>query len=303
MRRESIDYIVQNDDVGDSLKEILQDKMKLSSRLIRNCKREKLIYCNKKRPFMNYMVQVGDVISVILPFEHNQFIAEDIPLHILYEDKDIMAVDKPPYMVVHPTKGCTNGTLANAISYYFNKSNYTMKIRFINRIDRDTSGIVLIAKNSYAQNHLLEQMKRKSVDKIYYALVSGELQDDQGVIDAPIGKKNDGDIYREVFQGGKPSITHYKVIERYGHRATLLQLRLETGRTHQIRVHLKSIGHPIIGDGLYGGDTRYTDRQMLHCVKMDFLLPDNNEMIEINSKLPKDINEVINMFKKELFMV
>ncbi len=296
MRRNSIDYIVQNTDKDSMLKDVLQIKMHLSSRLIRTCKRQKLIYCNKETPFMDYRVKAGDVISVVLPIEHNQFTAEDIPLSILYEDEDIMAVDKPPYMVVHPTKGCTNGTLANAISYYFNRSNYNMKIRFINRIDRDTSGIVLIAKNSYAQNHLLEQMKAKLVKKLYYALVSGEVQDNQGTIDMPIGKKNEGDIYREVFIGAKPSITHYKVIERYAN-ATLLELRLETGRTHQIRVHLKTIGHPIVGDGLYGGDMKYADRQMLHCVNMSFVLPKNEQKIDIQSKLPKDIKNVIEILK------
>ncbi len=292
MRRDSIDYIATIDDVGQKYKDVIYSKMNVSSRLIRKCDKKTQILCNGQPVSMNYRVKKADVLSIVLPVEHNQFEPQNMDIDCLYEDEDIMAINKPPFVVVHPTKGVTDGTLANGLSYYFHQRNYDMKIRFINRIDRDTSGIVLVAKNSYAQSVLLEQMNSATVDKKYYALVDGIVDKDTGTIDAPTGKKNDGDIHREVFAAGKPSVTHYKVIARYDN-FTLLELKIDTGRTHQIRVHMKHIGHPIVGDKLYGGSTDNLKRQALHCCEMSFNLPKDNSRVSVKCDLPEDIENLL----------
>ncbi len=293
MRRKSVDYVVMAEDAGEKFKDIIFTKMNVSSRLIRKCDKKTQILCNGQPVSMKYRVKETDRLSIVLPIEHNQFEPQKMDIECLYEDEDILVVNKPPFMVVHPTKGVKSGTLANGISHYFNKQNYDMKIRFINRIDRDTSGIVLVAKNSYAQSVLLEQMQLNKVDKRYYALVDGVVANDRGTIDAPIGKKNDGDIHREVFEGAKKSISHYKVIKRFDN-ATLLEVKIETGRTHQIRVHLQYIGHPIMGDELYGGSTDKIKRQALHCIKMSFNLPKDNSHVDISCDLPEDIKMCYN---------
>ncbi len=294
MRRNSVDYIVSKEDAGEKFKDIINTRMNVSSRLIRKCDKKTQILCNGQHISMKYRVKEGDKLSIILPIEHNQFELQKMDIACLYEDEDIMAVNKPPFVVVHPTKGVKSGTLANGLAYYFNRRDYDMKIRFINRIDRDTSGIVLVAKNSYAQSVLLDQMQAGYVDKKYYALVEGDVDNDKGTIDEPIGKKNDGDIHREVFDGGKRSITHYKVSHRYGN-FTLLEIKIDTGRTHQIRVHLKHIGHPIMGDKLYGSSIEHINRQALHCCQMGFNLPKDNSRIVVDCDLPEDMERVVQM--------
>ena len=246
-----LDYEVELSEVGLKIIDVMATSMNLSSRLIRKCKNNGNIYLNKKSGSINRLVQVGDVISVLMDHDENTFEPNPIEVITLYEDGDLLIVDKPPFLVVHPTKGHPYGTLANAVSHHQYLMGQNYKVRFINRLDRDTSGIVLIAKNAFSQQIVSEQMQANTVDKIYHAIVEGVLPDDVGTIDLPIEREAELDIKRIVIESGLASVTHYEVLERFKNH-TYIQIKLETGRTHQIRVHFSHIGHPILGDVLYG---------------------------------------------------
>ena len=233
---------------------------------------------------------------MLLDHDENTFEPNPIEVKSLYEDGDLLIVDKPPFLVVHPTKGHPEGTLANALSYFQYQNGQNYKIRFINRLDRDTSGIVLIAKNAYAQQIVSEQMQADEVDKIYLAIVEGVLEDESGTIDLPIEREAELDIKRIVIDTGLPSVTHYEVLERFANH-TFIKIFLETGRTHQIRVHFSHIGHSIHGDTLYGKHSEWIDRQALHCHMMVLKPPRENERVAIVSELPEDILKVLSILR------
>lgn len=287
-----LDYAVEDKDSGLKVIDVLATSMNISSRLIRKCKNHKNILLNNKNGSVNRVVYKGDVISMLLDHDENTFDPNPIEVKPLYEDGDVLVVDKPPFLVVHPTKGHPEGTLANALSYfqYLNGQNY--KIRFINRLDRDTSGIVLIAKNAFAQQIVSEQMQSNLVDKKYLAVVEGVIEQDSGTIDLPIEREMELDIKRVVIESGMPSVTHYKVLERF-EKHTFVEITLETGRTHQIRVHFSHIGHPILGDHLYGTKSDLIDRQALHCREMGFKPPREQEKISVDAELPDDMKRLL----------
>ncbi len=287
-----LEYQVEAKEVGLKVIDVVASCMHISSRLIRKCKSNHNIFLNEEKTSVNKIVDEGDIITLMLDHDENTFEPNPIEINIAFENADMMAINKPPFLVVHPTKGHPEGTLANAISYYQYKSNQNFKTRFINRLDRDTSGIVLIAKNAYAQQFISEQMQKDEVDKIYYAVVKGVVKQECGTINEPIERAEEGDILRVVRPDGLPSITHYEVVERFkGY--SLLRVKLETGRTHQIRVHLAHIGHGIIGDHLYGTLSDLIDRQALHCFEMSFKKPRGSEGVVVNAPLPEDINKLI----------
>ncbi|QEK13656.1 RluA family pseudouridine synthase [Crassaminicella thermophila] len=276
-----------------TLKEILYDKMRLSSRLVRKLKRKKGILVNENRIPFHAVLRKGDFVKVIMEEESNQFEPEDIPIEVVYEDVDLLIVNKEPGIVVHPTKGHPTGTMANAIVFYMQEKKENFKIRFVNRLDRDTSGLIIIAKNPFAQQELSKQMQENLVEKIYLAVVKGRIKEDRGTICAPIGREEPESIKRKVYEGGQPSVTHYEVINRF-EEATVVRVKLETGRTHQIRVHMTHIGHPLIGDELYGSvDEKLIKRQALHAETLTFYQPRTNERIEVKASVPKDIEELI----------
>lgn len=294
---DTLEYTTIKDDEGKSLLEVLSKNMEISSRLIRKLKQDKRIYYNgRAKPSVNLKVRCNDVIKVIMDLEENQFLAEDIPIDILYEDLDMMVVDKKPYIVVHPTLGHPTGTIANALAKHFNDIGINTKIRFINRLDRDTSGVLLIAKNPYAQQIISTQMKENSTDKRYIALVHGDLKSQSATINEPIGRVCEGDIRRCVIDGGQDSITHYEVIDRFN-GYTLVKIKLETGRTHQIRVHFAHIGHPLVGDELYGGDSTVFERQALHGAEISFYAPRTRIYTTVKSELPEDMKKLIERLK------
>lgn len=287
-----LDYQVEAEEEGLKIIDVLATSMNVSSRLIRKCKNNKNIYLNKKNGSVNRIVKSGDLISLLLDHDENTFDPNPIPVRILYEDGDLLVVDKPPFLVVHPTKGHPEGTLANALSHhqYINHQNY--KIRFINRLDRDTSGIVLVAKNAYSQQIISEQMQENTVDKVYFAIVENKMIHDSGTINFPIDRVEEADIRRAVIEGGMDSVTHFEVVERYKAH-TLVKIRLETGRTHQIRVHFAHIGHPILGDHLYGNLSEMIDRQALHCYEMTFIPPRGEERVSVIAPIPEDFRSVM----------
>ncbi|TAH59581.1 MAG: RluA family pseudouridine synthase, partial [Gottschalkiaceae bacterium] len=216
----------------------------------------------------------------------------NIPLDIIYEDYDLLILNKQPNIVVHPTKSHLDDTIGNGVAYYFKSKNIKKKVRFINRLDMGTSGILVIAKNSFTHQQLSKQMEEDSIEKMYTAVVKGVIEVENGVINAPIGKKEDEPMIREVMKDGQHALTKYKVIERYSD-ATLVQVKIETGRTHQIRVHMKYIGHPIIGDILYNKESDLINRQALHAHYFKFNHPRTGEEKEVKANLPEDMKELL----------
>lgn len=286
-------HIVTNEDEGLEVREIMRNYFDFSARLRNRIKREKITLKNGEKTEGWHKVKAGDIISITLPEEESHFPPENIPLDIVYEDSDIMLINKQPDLVVHPTKGHPAGTVANGLSHYMEISGNKWKIRFVNRLDMDTSGLLLVAKNSYCQNHITNQMRKNQVKKKYIALVKGIIEEEKGTVDLPIGRPDPDDVRRGIMEGGSPSVTHYRVIERLrGH--TIIELILETGRTHQIRVHMSHIGHPILGDKLYGGeDISLINRQALHAVSISFTHPITGDYAEFRAQLPEDMKKAI----------
>jgi len=289
-----LEYQVEEKEAGEHVIDVLANAMRISSRLIRKCKRNKQILVNQQHISVNATLRAGDIITLMLDHDENTFDPDPIEVEALYEDGDVLAVNKPPFLVVHPTKGHPEGTLANALSYRQYKRQENYKIRFINRLDRDTSGVLLIAKNAYAQQIISEQMQADAVDKIYYAVVKGRVLNGEGTIDAPIDRLSEDDILRGIIETGMPSRTHYKVIAT-NDTASVLRLKLETGRTHQIRVHLKYIGHPIIGDSLYGEESNQIKRQALHCYQMAFKPPRKSSSTCVTAEIPNDMKRLMHV--------
>lgn len=271
------------------IKDLLIDELNFSVRSISKMKRDKNIYKNGQPAKPTSMTKPGDIIEIEINEEKAGFEGQDLGIAIVYEDQDLIVADKPPFMVVHPTKSHFDGTLANAITYHIGRIGEDCRIRFVNRLDMNTSGLVVIAKNSYAHHKLSLDMGQDRVHKEYLAIVEGIISQDSGTLDFPIYRETEDSISRVVDPRGQRSITHYRVLQRLD-GASLVNLRLETGRTHQIRVHLSHIGHPIMGDDLYGRpDSSLIDRQALHAYKLIFDQPRLGDRIELKSSLPKDM--------------
>lgn len=284
---------------GIVIREFLKEELELSSRLIRRAAIEKRIFVNKEAVRMRKVLHTGDIVEVKLErVESQNIIPEKMELNIVYEDEDILVLNKPPYTVVHPTRGYPTGTLANGILYYFNETNQNCIVRLVSRLDMDTSGLIIIAKNQYAHMALSKEMQLNHLEKRYLAVVHGHLQKEEGTIDLPIFKPEDEEsIFKRIIdERGQRSITHYKVVKKFKD-ATLIECLLETGRTHQIRVHLSHIGHPIYGDTLYGygeEEKELIPRQALHAYGLDFKSPRTKEKLSLRAELPEDILNLIN---------
>ena len=290
-----ISYI--NEDENLTLKEVLLDKLNFSVRSLSKMKRYKTVKVNNQYIKPSDTVKKGDLIEVEIIEDMAEFQPQNLNLDILYDDFDIIMVNKPPFMVVHPTKSHFENTIANGVTDYIIKQKEKVKIRFVNRLDMNTSGLVIVAKNPYAQFVLSSDMKDDKVEKMYIAVVKGIVKEDFGTINEPIYRPTDDSVKRIVHEDGQPSVTHFEVIERLKD-ATVLKLRLETGRTHQIRVHLNHIGHGIIGDELYGYvDENLINRQALHAYSLKFNQPRTREILEFKAPIPKDMEELIEKLK------
>lgn len=266
----------------------------LSRSYIQKLIKEEQITVNGKQVKANYKVSPNDLVVMNEPeLKEPDILAEDIPLDILYEDSDLLIVNKPKGMVVHPSAGHYSGTLVNALMYYCKDDlsgiNGVMRPGIVHRIDMDTTGSLLVCKNDYTHQNLAEQLKEHSLKRVYHAIVHGVLKDDEGTIDAPIGRHPiDRKKMSINYKNGKEAVTHYKVIQRFKDY-TYIQCQLETGRTHQIRVHMASIKHPLLGDAVYGPAKCpfKLQGQTLHAKIIGITHPRTNEYIEADAPLPE----------------
>ncbi|ABO34898.1 pseudouridine synthase, RluA family [Methanococcus maripaludis C5] len=280
---------------GNKLIDVLKDDFELSNKMIKKFDKEKKIFVNSKNISLKSKLKENETVSVEIDCGINNIDPEKLLLCVIYEDDDLLIVDKPKNMVVHPTKNVLSGTLANAISNHQKINNQNYKIRFVNRLDMDTTGLLIIAKNSYSHQQLAKQMDEGILEKIYIVVVNGHLDSKEGVIEDSIDLNDDG-IKRELSTFGKISKTKYKVIEEFNN-VSVLEIKLLTGRTHQIRVHLSSFGNNIIGDTLYGKTADLIERQALHSHILRFIHPITKENMEIRSKLPDDMENLIKNLK------
>ena len=300
---ESARYLLTAEDEGLYMREILQRRLSFSGRLIKKIKYDGRLLLDGKPVKLRDKGMRGQLLEAVYPEEASYFEPEDIPVDVVYEDSDLLIVNKQPGIVVHPTKGYQTGTLANALANLLKDREESFKIRFVNRLDRDTSGLVIVAKNAHAQDFLSSEMEKDRVVKIYYAIVHGIVEED-GVVDAPIDKDPDHAARRHVTPLGYPSVTHYTVVERFPAPSgttgrldgyTLLKLRLDTGRTHQIRVHMTYIGHPLVGDELYGQLYGYDvppdwmPRQALHAASLELVQPVSGALVRALAPMPADM--------------
>ncbi|CAK1225767.1 RluA family pseudouridine synthase [Fructobacillus fructosus] len=253
----------------------------------------------------SYKVKSGDKIRITVPDTKSVAIQpENIPLDIVYEDDDLLVVNKEQGMVVHPAAGHAGGTLVNALLFHAPLSSINGEFRpgIVHRIDRDTSGLLMVAKNDRAHQALAAELKAHKTERYYYALVKGEFKEDHGTVDAPIGRHPKDRKKQAVVAGGREAVTHFEVLERF-HGYTLLRLALETGRTHQIRVHMQYIGHPVVGDATYGHQQELLGislkGQLLHAKTLVLTQPTTGEKMTFDSPLPSSFERVLKALKEE----
>ena len=263
------------------------------------------IKVNGKSIKSNYKVKENDEILISMPEALELEVeAEDIPLDILYEDNDVIVINKPQGMVVHPAPGNYTKTLVNALLYHckdLSTINGVIRPGIVHRIDKDTTGVLVVAKNDESHNFLSKQLQTHSMKREYIALVEGRLKEDKGTINKPIGRNKKDRLKMGIVEDGKRAVTHYEVLERYKN-TTLIKCVLETGRTHQIRVHMASIGHPLVGDEVYGfKKQRFKLKgQVLHAKTLGFIHPKTKEYMEFTTNLPEYYNNLIEKLRKEV---
>ncbi|MDU4752074.1 MAG: RluA family pseudouridine synthase [Clostridium butyricum] len=284
------------------LSNIFKDK---SRSFIQGLIEKENVKVNSKSLKSNYKLKKADEIEIMIPEPEILSVeAKNIPIDIVYEDEDVIVVNKAQGMVVHPAPGNYNGTLVNALLYHckdLSSINGVIRPGIVHRIDKDTSGILVIAKNDDAHNKLSEQLKDHSMKREYYALIEGRLKNNDGTIDKPLGRCKKDRLKIGIIEDGKRAVTHYEVVERYN-GYTLVKCVLETGRTHQIRVHMASIGFPLVGDPLYGFKRQKfkLEGQVLHARTLGFIHPRTGEYMEFTSELPQYFCDLINKLKNEM---
>lgn len=327
---------IENDDLYEHYKFVATDGQeplrvdKFLMNFIENATRNKIqqaakagnILVNEVAVKSNYKVKPKDVVRVVLayPPHENLLVAEDLPLNIVYEDDQVIVVNKEPGMVVHPGHGNYSGTLVNGLIHHIENlpNNSSDRPGLVHRIDKDTSGLLVVAKTEFAMAHLSKQFFDRTTERLYYALVWGNIEEDEGTIEGHIGRSLTNRMQMSVFpdgEFGKPAVTHFKVIERFTY-VTLVQCKLETGRTHQIRAHFKYIGHTLFNDERYGGDgilkgttfskyKQFVDncfkvlpRQALHAKTLGFTHPTTGEFMQFNSEVPEDITKCLEKWRR-----
>lgn len=310
---------IEGDAVGKRLDAYLSEVTELTRSAAVRLIEQGAATVNRETSVKNYRLRMGDEVSLLLPMPTpDEAIPQDIPVEVLYEDNDLLVVNKPVGMVVHPAPGNPDGTLVNALLYRCRDSlsgvGGVIRPGIVHRIDKDTSGLLVVAKNDAAHLALSAQLKGHHIDRVYYAIAIGNFREDAGTVDAPIGRhpvdRKRMAVIRDPAVTARPAVTHWRVLARGesdGNAFTLLRCALETGRTHQIRVHLASIGHPLLGDPIYGGDgTRFESRhralirgQCLHAGELHFCHPTTGEQVEVLCPLPEDMRRVAELLFPE----
>lgn len=288
-------WTIKQAEAGMMIREFLRREAQFSKRLLIKAKSEQGKICVNGSPrTVRYRLQAGDKLMVQLPEEKiaPYMIKEVAALDIVYEDKDLLIVNKPSGLATIPSREQPKQSIANRLLYYYERHLLPYTIHIVTRLDKDTSGLVLVAKHQYCHSLLGAMQQRQEIYRTYRAIVTEEIKQDIFTINQPIGRKEASIIERTVTEEGKEAVTHGKVLGRYGTHS-YIQLQLETGRTHQIRVHLAYIGNPLLGDDLYKGDTTRINRQALHCHKLYFIHPFTKQEIEITSQIPDDMNRLL----------
>ena len=291
----NLSYQIDKDEHYDNVLHVLKEQFFLSDRLITKLKKANKIYLNFLPTYTKKSVTVGDTVSVLIDFEedNSNIVASNIPLNIIYEDDYLLVLNKPANIAIHPSILHFYNSLSNGVKFYFDKLGLKKKIRIVNRLDRNTSGIVILAKNEYIQECLIKQMKTNEFKKEYLAIAKGILESKSGTLNFPIARKEGSIIERTVTSDGDSAITHYDVVKEFNN-LSLVHIVLGTGRTHQIRVHFSHIGHPILGDTLYGSPSELINRQALHSYKLTFIHPVTKKVVSLEAPLPNDIKNIIN---------
>lgn len=281
-------------------------KKDISRSMVQKLIEEKNIKVNGKETKHSYKLKLNDEIEISIPeAKEIDLKAQDIPLDIIYEDDDIIVINKPKGMVVHPANGNPDGTLVNAVMAICKDSlsgiGGEIRPGIVHRLDKDTSGAIIVAKNDKAHVNLSEQLKEHKVKKTYLALVRGIIKENEATINMPISRSNKDRKKMDINKEGKEAITHFKVLRRYKNKYTLLQINLETGRTHQIRVHLSYIGYPIIGDEVYSNGKNEWDikGQCLHAWKLEFMHPITKEKISLEAEIPEYLKNILKKLEEE----
>lgn len=288
------EHTVAPDEAGRTVEDILTGSLRISRRMIQKLTRSKGIRLNRKAAFLARKVKSGDVVGARVTTEEEVGLEPwATKLAILHEDRDILLLNKPPFLLVHPLSPEHRETLAHGIAHHYLQQDLRTKVRPVHRLDRDTSGVLLIAKTAVAHQRLDRQLRERTMKREYLALVDGVVTEESGVIDAPIGRDRRRPHLRTVrTDGGDAALTRYQVVERYD-VATLVRLELETGRTHQIRVHMMHRGHPLLGDRQYGRKgLSLMSRQALHASRLAFLHPNTDEPLSFEAPLPADMAEL-----------
>ncbi|AIM25072.1 pseudouridine synthase [Melissococcus plutonius] len=288
---ENIKLIITEKTIGRIDKVLSEELIAYSRSQIQQWLKDSLVRVNNKVVKANYKVQPADEVIIQLPKPKMMVVSpENIPLDIVYEDQDVVVINKPQGMVVHPSAGHFKGTMVHALLYHIkdlSSINDVIRPGIVHRIDKDTSGLLIVAKNNQAHEALAKQLKDKTILRNYIALVHGEVPHEQGTIDAPIGRSKTNRKMQAIIKDGRSAVTHFKVLEKFtGY--TLIELQLETGRTHQIRVHMKYIGHPVAGDPVYGPKkTLKGEGQFLHAKVLGFTHPTTHERMVFEAPLPE----------------
>ena len=271
-----------------NVKEVLKAEFSMSDRLLLKLKKLDKIYLNGKVTSVNHPIVENDLIECHLDYDedNSNIVPTKISINIIYEDEAYLVVNKPAGIPVHPSTDHYTDSLANGVIFYFNQIGLKKKIRPVNRLDKDTSGIVIFAKNEYIQECLIKQMKNKQFIKKYIAIVNGNLDNLEGIINAPIARKENSIIERCVSETGDTAITHYKVLKR-NDNFDVIECILETGRTHQIRVHFAYLGHSLLSDTLYGVSSPLINRQALHAYEVEFIHPITKQKVKYIADIPE----------------
>ncbi|MCD8500381.1 MAG: RluA family pseudouridine synthase [Bacillaceae bacterium] len=276
------------------LRDYLRTDLQISRQALTDIKANGRIEVNGESVTVRYLVQKRDKITVVFPQEERGqgLEPQPIPLSIVYEDDFLLVVDKQSNLPTIPSRYQLGYSLANAVMHYYDQKGIKSTFHAVNRLDKDTSGLLIIAKHRYAHDLFSRQQKNHDLKRTYLAIVHGIICQDKGTIDLPIGRKSDSIIEREVRSSGQRAITHFEVISS-DRENSLVKLTLETGRTHQIRVHMASVGHPLLGDDLYGGGLNKINRQALHSAELTFFHPFLKKTMTFNSALPKDMKKIL----------